>query len=51
VRIRESWIVRWLGGFAGKALDDLRVAEAEADRFTLECLTAVREDLVSLLAG
>ena len=45
VRIRESWIVRWLSGFAARALDDLRAAEAEADRFTLECLTAVREDL------
>jgi hypothetical protein len=51
VRIRESWIVRWLGGFANKALDELRVAEAEADRFTLECLTALREDLASLLDG
>ncbi len=47
VRIRESWIVRWLGGFADRALDDLRAAEAEADRFALECLTAVRDDLVA----
>lgn len=51
VRIRESWIVRWLGGFTRKALDDLRAAESEADRYVLECLTAVREDLASLAAA
>jgi hypothetical protein len=51
VRVRESWIVRWLGGFSQKALDDLRAAEAEADRFTLECLTALRADLAALFAG
>jgi hypothetical protein len=49
VRIRESWIVRWLGGFAGRALADLRAAEAEADRYVLECLTAVREDVAALV--
>jgi hypothetical protein len=44
-RLRESWIVRWLGGFTTKALEELRAAEAEADRYALECLTAVREDV------
>jgi hypothetical protein len=51
VRIRESWISRWLGGFTNRALRDLRVAEAEADRYVLECLTAVQEDLGALAAG
>jgi hypothetical protein len=49
-RIRESWIVRWLGGSASRAADALRTAEAEADRYALECLTALHEDLAHLLA-
>jgi hypothetical protein len=48
VRVRESWIVRWLGGFSSRALAELRAAEAEADRYALECLTAVREDVAAL---
>jgi hypothetical protein len=45
LRLRESWIVRWLGGFTTKALEELRAAEVEADRYALECLTALREDV------
>jgi hypothetical protein len=50
LRVRESWIVRWLGGISDRALAELRVAEAEADAYGLECLTALREDLAALLA-
>jgi hypothetical protein len=51
LQVRESWIIRWLGGISSKALAELRVAEAEADRYALECLTAVRDDVTALLAG
>jgi hypothetical protein len=51
LRLRESWIVRWLGGFTTKALTELRAAEVEADRYALECLTAVREDLAGLIGA
>ncbi len=47
--VRESWIVRWLGGFgAGMATVFRAGAEAEADRFMGECLWALRDDLVAL---
>jgi hypothetical protein len=50
LRVRESWIVRWLGGLAGDAVSEFRRgAEAEADRFTGECLLALRDDLTELL--
>jgi len=46
--VRESWIVRWLGGFgAGMATVFRAGAEAEADRFMGECLWALRDDLVA----
>jgi hypothetical protein len=49
--VRESWIVRWLGSFGGGMATVFRAgAEAEADRFTGECLWALRDDLVKLAA-
>jgi hypothetical protein len=48
-RVRESWIVRWLGGLTGTAVSEFRRgAEAEADRFNRECLQALRADLSRL---
>ncbi len=50
--VRESWIVRWLGSFGGGMATVFRAgAEAEADRFTGECLWALRDDLVRLAAS
>ena len=49
-RVRESWVVRWLGGLSDRAFIDFRKgAEAEADRFNRECLYALRDDVVALL--
>jgi hypothetical protein len=46
--VRESWVVRWLGSFGGGMATVFRAgAEAEADRFTGECLWALRDDLVA----
>jgi hypothetical protein len=46
VRIRESWILRWLGGLANDAVGQFRKdAEREADRFNRACLLALSEDL------
>jgi hypothetical protein len=46
--VRESFIVRWLGGFGGGMATVFRAgAEAEADRFMGECLWALRDDLVA----
>jgi hypothetical protein len=51
LRVRESWIVRWLGGLAGDAMSEFsRGAEQEADRFTGECLIALRDDVADLVA-
>jgi hypothetical protein len=48
-RMRETWILRWLGGMTSTAVDEFRSgAEAEADRFDRECLLALRDDLVAL---
>jgi hypothetical protein len=48
-RVRETWILRWLGGMVGGAVDEFRRgAEAEADRFHRECLLALRDDLAAL---
>jgi hypothetical protein len=50
--VKESWLVRWLGGNASSAVRDFRAgAEAESDRFTRETLLALRDDAVSLLAN
>ena len=49
--VRESWIVKWLGGFTGSAVSDFRdKAEADAERFGAECLEALRADVLTLLA-
>jgi hypothetical protein len=48
-RVRESWILRWLGGMTSSAVEVFRRgAEAEADRFHRECLLALRDDLSAL---
>jgi hypothetical protein len=50
VRVRESWIVRWLGGMTSGALSEFRAgAELEADRYNRDCLLALRDDLAALL--
>lgn len=47
-RVRETWILRWLGGMVGGAVDEFRRgAETEADRFNRECLLALRDDLAA----
>ena len=49
-RVRESWIIRWLGGRGDEAVSDFRKgAEVEADRYNQECLYALRDDVVTLL--
>jgi hypothetical protein len=48
--VRESWILRWLGGIVGSAASDYRqTAEAEAELFSYEVLEALREDLGALI--
>jgi hypothetical protein len=48
-RVRETWILRWLGGMTSTAVNDFRSgAEAEADRFQREWLLALRDDLAAL---
>ena len=50
-RVRETWILRWLGGMTSDALSEFRRgAEAEADWFHRDCLLAVRDDLVAAAA-
>jgi hypothetical protein len=47
--VRESWMMRWLGGFAGGALTEFRrESEREADRYFGETLDALRQDVVEL---
>ena len=47
--MRETWILRWLGGMTSTAVSEFRRgAEAEADRFHRECLLALRDDLAAL---
>jgi hypothetical protein len=51
-RVRETWILRWLGGMVGGAVDEFRRgAEAEADRFHRECLLALRDDLAAVASA
>jgi len=48
-RVRENWILRWLGGMVGNAVDEFRLgAEREADEYMRECLLALRDDLAAL---
>jgi hypothetical protein len=52
IAVKESWLVRWLGGNAGEAVASFREgAEGEADRFNGEALMALRADLIQLLGG
>ena len=51
LRVRESWVVKWMGGLGNSVVDDFRKgAESESDRYSRECLYALRDDLVSLLS-
>jgi hypothetical protein len=48
-RVRETWILRWLGGMVGNAVGEFRGgAEGEADQYHRECLLALRDDLAAL---
>ena len=49
VAVKESWIVRWIGGFAASAVNEFRRGEAEADRFAAEGFLALRDDVVALI--
>ncbi len=50
IRVRESWLLKWMGGLGGSAVRDFRKgAESESDRFSGECLYALRDDVVTLL--
>lgn len=48
IAVKESWVVRWLGGLTGTVEEFRQNAEAEADRFTAEVLQALREDVLEL---
>jgi hypothetical protein len=51
-RVRENWILRWLGGMTGNAVDEFRRgAEREADQYHRECLLALGDDLAALEAA
>jgi hypothetical protein len=51
-RVRETWILRWLGGKVNTAVGDYRRgAEREADLYHRECLIALRDDLAALDAS
>ncbi len=44
--VRESWLVRWLGGLGTNAVVAFRRdAEQQAERFVFEALDALRRDL------
>jgi hypothetical protein len=48
-RVRESFVLRWLGGLTSAAMSDFRAgAEAELDAWTGECLLALRDDVEAL---
>ena len=51
VAVKESAIVRWLGGVGAKAMDDFSGrAEVEENRFLGEALLAMRADLAASLS-
>jgi hypothetical protein len=51
-RVRETWILRWLGGMMSNAVGEFRLgAEREADHYHRECLLALRDDLAALAAA
>jgi hypothetical protein len=48
-RVRESFVLRWLGGLTNTAMSDFRAgAEAELDAWAGECLLALRDDVEAL---
>jgi hypothetical protein len=48
-RVRESFVLRWLGGLTNAAIADFRAgAEAELDAWAGECLLALRDDVEAL---
>lgn len=50
--VRESRIMRWLGGLGDAAIEDFRAgAEVEFDRFAGETLSALRADVAQLTQG
>lgn len=52
VAVKESAIVRWLGGLGSRAMEDfVGKAEAEENRFLADALLALRADLVAALGG
>jgi hypothetical protein len=52
VGVRESWIVRWLGGLAAEAVVDFENGpEEEEGRFTSEALDSLRQDLLRSFEG
>lgn len=49
-RVRETWILRWLGGMVGGAVNEFRAgAEREADEFNRDGLLALRDDIAALV--
>ena len=52
VTVQEGAIVRWLGGLGAGAMSDYSgQAEEDENRFTVEVLTALRDDFAGLLGG
>jgi hypothetical protein len=52
VSVKESAIVRWLGGLGSHAMEDFAGrAEAEENRFLADALLALRADIVVALGG
>jgi hypothetical protein len=52
VSVKESAIVRWLGGLGSHAMEDFAGrAEVEENRFLADALLALRADLVTALGG
>jgi hypothetical protein len=50
VRVRETFVLRWLGGMTNRAMSEFRAgAELEAERYYGACLAAARDDLGELL--
>jgi hypothetical protein len=48
-RIHETWMLRWLGGMMGSAIDEYRTgAELEIDRYLRDCLLALGDDVAAL---
>jgi hypothetical protein len=49
IRVRESWIVRWMGGLGNSAVSEFRKGGVGVDRYWGECLYALRDDVMGLL--